>query len=320
VNVAAPAPRLDRILVLVGPTAVGKSEVALELASQLSGEIVSVDSMQVYRGMDIGTAKPSQQQRSLVTHHLIDVVDVDQAFDAAQWAARARTAIDAIVGRGKIVILCGGTGLYLRALFAGLGEAPAPSATLRAELSTTPLPDLLRQLEAADPETYARIDRQNPRRVVRAVEVLRLTGAAFSAQRADWKRSEPGALHWPAIVGLLRDRADLVERIDRRVEAMFRDGLVAETEGLLKTGLADNPTALQALGYRQVAELIQGMRSLEETVRLVKIRTRQYAKRQMTWFRRQAPVEWIRVEPLDSAHHTAAQVVASWNARRSPTN
>jgi tRNA dimethylallyltransferase len=313
VNDGVASPWLKDVLILVGPTAAGKSELALCLALRLGGELISVDSMQVYRGMDIGTAKPSAEERARVPHHLIDLVEVSQPFDAAQFVAHARKAIEQVLARGKLPILCGGTGLYLRALFEGLGEAPARSAELRAELGATPLPDLLKELANCDPATFARIDAQNPRRVIRAVEVIRLTGKAYSLQRASWNNR---ASLWPLTVGLQRERDDLVQRIQRRVDQMFQRGLVAETEALLKVGLRTNPTAMQALGYRQVAEYLEGTRSLSETVELVKSRTRQYAKRQMTWFTRQCAVDWIRLEPADSVAEVVAKAAHRWERVR----
>jgi tRNA dimethylallyltransferase len=284
------------LLVLAGPTAVGKSAVALGLAQRLGGEIVSVDSMQVYRGLDIGTAKPSPEERARVPHHLIDVAGVGEAFDAARFARLAGEAVAGIRARGRVPILCGGTGLYFRAFFEGLGQAPPGDAALRATLSSTPLPELLRELAERDPPTYSRIDRQNPRRVIRALEVIRLTGRPFSEQRAEWDRGLQTGGRRCVLLGLERAAGDLRRRIDGRVQEMFRRGLVAETEQLLQQGLGQNPTAMQALGYRQAAEYLAGKRSLEETVELVKIRTRQLAKRQMTWFRRQMRLRWIRLE------------------------
>jgi tRNA dimethylallyltransferase len=283
-------------LVLAGPTAVGKSAVALALAQRLGGEIVSVDSMQVYRGLDIGTAKPSAQDRARVPHHLLDVAGVSDPFDAARFARLAGEAVAGIRARGRVPILCGGTGLYYRAFFEGLGQAPPGDAALRAALASTPLPDLLRELAERDPVTYGSIDRQNPRRVIRAIEVIRLTGKPFSEQRASWNRGPQGGGSGCLFFGLERAAGDLRRRIDGRVQEMFRRGLVAETAQLLQQGLGQNPTAMQALGYRQAAEYLAGKRSLEETVELVKIRTRQFAKRQMTWFRRQMRLRWVRVE------------------------
>src|SRR5262245_19738744 len=195
-------------ILLAGPTAVGKSEISLLLGEKLSGEIISVDSMQVYRGMDIGTAKPSAEQRARVTHHLIDVIGVTETFDAAQFVRLARQAMADIQARGHIPILCGGTGLYFKALLEGLGEAPPADAALRAELEATPLPDLLRELAERDPVAYEKIDRQNPRRVIRAVEVIRLTGKPFSAQRADWSQASR-ITHAPHFFGVSRTSDDL---------------------------------------------------------------------------------------------------------------
>jgi len=291
---------------LAGPTAVGKSEIALLLAEKIGGEIISVDSMQVYRGLDLGTAKPSAEERARVRHHLIDVVDVAELFDAAQFVRLARQAVAEIRSRNRVPVFCGGTGLYFKAYLDGLGAAPPADAKLRAELETMPLAELLRELAERDPVAHEKIDRQNPRRVIRAVEVIRLTGKPFSAQRAEWKpeagsrRSEAGGQKSDVIFGLARQPEDLRARIDVRVDEMFRRGLVAETEQLLKRGLAKNKTAMQALGYRQVVEYLRGDRSLPETIELVKIRTRQFAKRQMTWFRRQMDLEWIELKSSDS--------------------
>jgi tRNA dimethylallyltransferase len=294
-----------RILTLVGPTAVGKSEAALFLAEKLNGEIVSVDSMQVYRRLEIGTAKPSNGDRARVAHHLIDVVDLTNGFDAAGFVTLAKKAVELIRSRGRIPILCGGTGLYFKAFFEGLGQAPPKDATLRARLEATPVEELLKELSERDPVSYERIDRQNPRRVIRAIEVIRLTGKPYSIQRAAWSQTMDQRFPF---FGLVRSASDLQHRIDARVDSMFSQGLVRETEQLLKSGLAQNRTALQALGYRQVAEHLGGVRSLEETIALVKIRTRQFAKRQMTWFRRQMSVCWIHVQTGEQAEQIAANV------------
>jgi tRNA dimethylallyltransferase len=292
---ASPSP-----LLIVGPTAVGKSEIALSLAERFGGEIISADSMQVYRGLDIGTAKPTAKEQARVRHHLIDVVDIKKRFDAAQFVRLAHKSVVEIQSRGHLPILCGGTGLYLKGFLEGLGEVPPRDDRLRAELETIPMPALLHELAERDPATYHRIDQQNPRRVIRAVEVIRLTGKPFSLQRAHW--SAKSGIRGPELAfGLTRPQPELRRRIDLRVEKMFQDGLVAETEALLKSGLAENKTAMQALGYRQVVEYIRGERSLPETVDLVKIRTRQFAKRQTTWFRRQMQLHWIDLHLKKSA-------------------
>lgn len=288
-------PKPDALPVfLAGPTAAGKSAVALELAERIRGEIISVDSMQVYRGLDIGTGKPSPDEQKRVPHHLIDVAGLDESFDAARFISLANAAVADIRSRGHVPIFCGGTGLYFKAFLEGLGEAPASDPKVRAALETTPLDKLLTELEQRDPETFQKIDRQNPRRIIRALEVIRITGRPYSAQRANWqagRRDVPG--HF---IGLTRPPGDLSDRIHRRVDEMFTRGLVAETEALLACGLSKNPTAMQALGYRQVVEHLQGERSRKETIELVKIRTRQYAKRQLTWFRRQMRLEWISLD------------------------
>jgi tRNA dimethylallyltransferase len=277
---------------LAGPTAVGKSAVALALAERLGGEIISVDSMQVYRGLDIGTAKPSPAERACVPHHLLDVVELNEGFDAAKFVRLAQVSVKDIQTRGRVPIFCGGTGLYFKAWFEGLGEAPPADASVRAELEGTPLADLLAELERRDPETFARIDRQNPRRVVRALEVIRVTGRPFSAQRAAWTADRRPQTA-DRVFCLTREPVDLRARIEARVDAMFAAGLVEETRRLLTAGLERNPTAMQAIGYRQVVEHLRGERGLAETVTLVKTKTWQFARRQGTWFRRQLPVEWV---------------------------
>jgi len=306
---------------LAGPTAVGKSEIAVLLAERLNGEIISVDSMQIYRGLDIGTAKPSPEDRTHVRHHLIDVVELTDEFDAAQFVQLAHAAVVDIQRRGRLPILGGGTGLYFKAFLEGLGEAPAADAGLRAELEATPLPGLLKELAQRDPATYGRIDRQNPRRVVRAIEVIRLTGRPFSEQRAAWAPGGETTDHglqtaqYP-FFALTRAPGELRRRIDARVDFMFRRGLVAETDQLLKQGLAENKTASHALGYRQVIEHLKGARPLAETIELVKIRTRQFAKRQMTWLRRQLRPNWIRIEAGQAASCIADVVERELTAPR----
>jgi tRNA dimethylallyltransferase len=303
---SSPLPLPPDAIFLAGPTAVGKSGVALRLAEALRGEIISVDSMQVYRGLDIGTAKPSAEERDRVRHHLIDVVDLSQSFDAAKFLEETSRVLQEITERGRTPIFCGGTGLYFKALLEGLGEGPAPDPVLRAELERTPLPELLAELARRDPARFERIDRHNPRRVIRAVETIRLTGRPASAQRAAWS-SAPNSGK-PNFVCLRRGTADLHRRIDVRVNRMFERGLVAETERLIEVGLAQNPTALQAIGYRQVAEHLGGIRSLEETRSLVKLRTRQFARRQMTWFRGQAHPRWLEVHPGETARELAGRL------------
>jgi tRNA dimethylallyltransferase len=294
--------KLPLPIFIAGPTASGKSAVALELAERVRGEIISVDSMQVYRGLEIGTAKPSATDQARVPHHLIDVADLTESFDAAQFVKLARLSCDAIQARGKTPLFCGGTGFYFKAYLEGLGESPRADPDLRFQLEQSPFEELKRELEERDPETYRRIDLQNRRRVIRALEVIRLTGKPFSKQKAGWKKGPAGP---PLFFGLERDREDLRRRIDQRVDEMFERGLVKETERLLERGLEKNRTALQAIGYRQVVEWARGMRGLSETRALVKQRTRQFAKRQMTWFRNQLEIQWLPIRPGEGPQCTA---------------
>jgi tRNA dimethylallyltransferase len=292
---------------LAGPTAVGKSEIALRLAEHIGGEIISVDSMQVYRGLDIGTAKPTEAERARVPHHLLDVCDLTEAFDAAQFIRLASQAVAEIQARGRTPIFCGGTGLYFKAYWSGLGEAPATEPALRAALEAAPLADLLRELQERDPIAYEQIDRQNPRRVIRAVEVIRLTGKPFSEQRSAWE-TENLKFKIKNSFCFTRPAPELHARINARVDVMFQRGLVDETRALLQHGLAENKYALQAIGYRQVVEHLRGEHTLAETIELVKIRTRQFAKRQLTWFRRYGNCEWMELAAGESAAAVAAKI------------
>ncbi|OHE81473.1 MAG: tRNA (adenosine(37)-N6)-dimethylallyltransferase MiaA, partial [Verrucomicrobia bacterium GWF2_62_7] len=254
---------------LIGPTAVGKTAVALEFARRLDAEIVSADSMQVYRGMDIGTAKPDAAERATVAHHMIDVVEVTEQFDVARYVALANASIADIQRRGKTPFIVGGTGLYLRALTEGLSKAPDADPTLRAGLEAMGRERVLEELRYVDSEAAERIGPHNFRRLVRALEICRLTGRKSSDLRREWDRSRLPLMH-----GLERDRADLYARCDARVEAMFRAGLVDEVRSLLPRGLAKNTTARQALGYKEVITHLGGEATLEETIALVRTRTR----------------------------------------------
>lgn len=290
---------------IAGPTAVGKSEIALALAERIGGEIISVDSMQVYRGLDIGTAKPDAATQKKIAHHVIDVCDLTEPFDAAKFVALATQAVSEIQSRKKVPIFCGGTGLYFKAFLDGLGEAPAADPKLRAELEAASLEQLLEELRELDPAAYEKIDKKNPRRVIRALEVVRTTGKSFSSQRANWpvQRTAHNTLHL-----FTRSTDDLRRRIDSRVDEMFRLGLVEETRELLKHGLAENRTAMQAIGYRQVVEHLRGEHNAAETIDLVKIKTRQFAKRQLTWFRRHGNCEWMELKPGETVEDALVKI------------
>lgn len=308
-----------RKILLAGTTAVGKSTVAMALARLVGGEIISVDSMQVYRGMDIGTAKVSMELRRAIPHHLIDVRDPHEAFSAAEFVTLARTISEQIVSRGGVPILCGGTGLYFQALSEGLAEIPPSNPALRAELESMPLAVLLEELAVRDPVAYERIDRSNPRRVVRAIEVIRLTQRPFSELRRDWSAatggSSPSQRAGERLIVLSRDPTSLVRRMDARVDEMFRSGLVEETQHLMGLGLRENRTAMQAIGYRQVVDYLEGRCDRESTIQEVKTRTRQYAKRQRAWFRNQAQGEDLPISEEESSEKTAERVlerIAAW--------
>lgn len=292
----APKEALAPILYLCGCTASGKSAVAMELARRVGGEIISVDSMQVYRGLDIGTAKPSASERNTIPHHLLDVAALTEAFDAARFQTLAENAVNDILQRGKVPIFCGGTGFYFKAWQKGLPCAPTAPTVLRQELEAMPLEALLTELRDLDPKTFARIDQSNPRRVVRALEIVRLTGKPVP-EADDGLKARPVkvfGLDWP--------NDQLRQRMDARVDRMFAQGLVEETRHLLARGLAENRTAMQAIGYRQVVEHLQGERSLPDTIALVKQKTWQFARRQRTWFRHQLAVNWI---PANSASNVS---------------
>ena len=290
---------------ITGPTASGKSELALLLAERLDGEIISVDSMQVYQGLDIGTAKPSLEERKHVPHHLIDVLPLTAQFDAAQFLRLAKAAEEDVRSRGKTVVYCGGTGLYFKALASGIGAAPPSDPQLRRSLEDEPIEKLLAEIKENDPATFENIDPNNPRRVIRAVEVLRLTGKPFSLLRESWESPQPSGL-W---IGLNRERTDLIRRINARVDKMFAQGLIEETRRLLERGLEQNRTAMQALGYRQVVEHLRGEQDLAATIALIKQKTRQFAKRQMTWFRGQLDLLWIDVRPGSTTADLAQNVL-----------
>lgn len=304
----------DILVVIVGPTAVGKTDVSIEVAARLGGEVVSCDSMQVYRYMDIGTAKPSPSERARVTHHLIDVVDPGEAFNVARFQERAQAAIDDITARGRIPLLVGGTGLYVKAVVDGFlfpweGAAPELRRKLEEEAATHGAPALHARLVEIDPSAARRIHPNDARRIIRALEVYATTGRPISEM---WRKSGEGKMRVDRLVmvGLVRDRDALYERIERRCDAMVREGLVEETRRLLERGYERALTARQALGYKEVVEHLRGRCSLEDAVEAIKRNTRRYAKRQLTWFRADPRIEWIDLGTLQSLSEAATCVLA----------
>ncbi len=285
----------SKIHCLVGPTGVGKTALALALAERLDAEIIGADAFQIYAGLPLLTAQPAAADLARVPHHLIGEIPPAESFDAPRYAAAARAALAAIAARGKTALVVGGTGLYLRALFEGFAPTPPPDPTLRAALESLPLPALLDRLERADPAAPALVDRQNPRRVLRAIEIVESTGQPLAAFRATPRAP------WPPGVLLVRDREDLRRRIAANVDAMFAAGVIDEVRALLPhAGL----TAAQAIGFREISAHLRGELTRDEARDAILTATRQYAKRQLTWFRRQTTLPSLDL--TDSPHPSMA--------------
>lgn len=279
------------VLAVVGPTATGKSELALDLAEAHGGEIINADSMQLYRGMDIGTAKVPADERRGIKHHLLDVLSVHEEASVAAYQTQARAIIDDLLARGRVPILVGGSGLYVRAALEDF-EFPPTDPRVRAHFehrAETEGPGLLHdELSAKDPEAAARIERANTRRIVRALEVIELTGKPFSASLPD-----PTYIYPTTAIGIAVDTPELDARIAQRAAQMFASGLIEETEHLLTLGLAEGKTASKAVGYAQAIDVIEGRASIPEAIEATTLATRQLARRQRTWFRRDPRIEWI---------------------------
>ncbi|MEF3169210.1 MAG: tRNA (adenosine(37)-N6)-dimethylallyltransferase MiaA [Deltaproteobacteria bacterium] len=293
------------IVSVVGPTAVGKTEVSMRLAREIRAEILGVDSIQVYRLLDIGSAKPSRKEREAVPHHLIDILDPDEPFDAALFLQKARRAIASILSRGNTVLLVGGTGLYLSALLKGLGPATGEDPALRAQLrriaSTLGPETLHRHLERMDPASARRISPKDVFRTIRAMEIQIRTGRPASSILSPFERAPLGLPH--ITVGLIRDREELYRRIDERVDGMLAQGFVEEVKSLLALGYSPRLKPLQSLGYRHIIRFLQGEYSLEEAVSTLKRDTRRYAKRQITWFRADPETRWFHPDELMAKEH-----------------
>jgi tRNA dimethylallyltransferase len=277
----------DALLVVIGPTAGGKTRLAIELATRLGGECVGADSMQVYRGMDVGTAKPTTAERAGVPHHLLDVADPrEDGFTVEEWRRLAEEAIAGIRSRGRIPIVVGGTSLYVRALLEGLFDGPEPDASLRAELDATPLDSLRRELDRVDPAAAARIHPNDRRRTQRAIEVFRQTGRPISSLQAEWDARLSTRAHPEArIVGLDWPVEAINRRINARVRAMFAGGLIDEARSLRAAGPLGRQ-AREAVGYGEAFAVLDGAISVDDAIEQTKIRTRRYAKQQRTWLRR----------------------------------
>lgn len=284
--------------IIAGATASGKSALAIEVARRCGGEIIGADAFQVYAGLPVLTAQPTAAERDAVPHHLIGRVPLSASFDVAQYCAMAASAMAEIRSRGRIPLLVGGTGLYLRSLMRGIAELPTADAALRAQLEAMPPEDLVRKLSELDPLAASQVDLKNPRRVIRAVEVCLLTGKPFSSFRREWDASETA----PCGVVIVRERGELCERIERRVDAMFAGEVREEVRAALAVA---GQTASQAIGFPQVSALLEGRLNEREAKSQVQIATRQYAKRQGAWFRKEPALETVAIGPESSLEQLA---------------
>ena len=305
---------MNNIICVVGPTASGKTALAVELAKSFDGEVVSCDSMQIYRRMDIGTAKPTAEEMQGIPHHMIDIVEPDEPFSVSRYVELADPIVQDILSRGKRVIIAGGTGLYVDALIRGNDFAPTPSTGCRERLEERLEKEgpevLMEELRAIDPEALDR-SQGNMRRIIRALEVFQETGETITEHN---RRTQAiPAKYDPLWIGLdYVNRQDLYDRIDLRVELMLRDGLLDEIRSILGSGIPESATAMQAIGYKEFVDAMAGRDTLESAVASVQQSSRRYAKRQLTWFRKTPEMNWICRKPQQSSEEifeTARQVV-----------
>lgn len=316
---------LKPLVVLVGPTAVGKSQVAIHLAKALETEVLTADSRQVYRGMDIGMDKPTLQERRGVPHRLIDLVDPDQPFNVGEYRRRALKEIERLYQEGRLPLIVGGTGLYIRALLRGLWDGPGADWTFRKDLeqvaSRDGLSSLHRRLAQVDPVSAARLHENDVVKIIRALEVHHLLGQPMSEIH---RRHAFGERPFRALlIGLMRDRKALYRRVDERVDVELAKGLVEETRRLLAQGYGRHLGSMKGLGYRQIAGHLAGEYDFEEAVRRLKRDTRHFAKRQLTWFRKEPEIEWLAVgesEPPDATAVRIVQKVAEFLPTRAEAN
>ena len=308
-----------KILVISGPTASGKTALAVELALQHSGEVVSADSMQIYRRMDIGTAKPTREEMRGVPHHMLDVADPEEDFSVARYVELAARCVDDILARGKLPVVAGGTGLYIDSLLSGRTFARFdPDSPLRRELEEELArrggAALLEELARVDPDTAARLHPNDGKRIVRALEVYRSTGTTLTEHNA-MTRSLPPRYDALTLTLAFQRREDMWDRIDRRVDRMMADGLAEEVRALLDSGVPDRCTAMQAIGYKEMAAALRGDGDTARAAEEIKLRSRQYAKRQLTWFRRNPDARWLlwdREPDLSAALQTSTKYLSEF--------
>ena len=303
--------RKKPLIIIAGPTAVGKSDLAVTFAKEFGGEVISADSMQVYRGLDIGSAKITPEEMQGVPHHLIDVLDPKEPFNVAVFQRLAKDALTEIYSRGRIPVICGGTGFYIQSVLYDIDftENPADLSVRNALMKTAEeegAEAIREKLLKIDPESAAGIDGNNVKRMIRAIEYYEMTGEKISVHNARERAKEsPYDSHFYV---LTMDRERLYERIDARVDRMMEAGLLQETEKLKNCGCTREMTSMQGLGYKQLYRYLEGECSLPEAVESIKIETRHFAKRQLTWFRREKAVRWIDVEK-----EQAIDVLRTWN-------
>jgi tRNA dimethylallyltransferase len=310
-----------KLPVIVGPTAVGKTDIAILVAQRIGAEIVSADSRQIYRYMDIGTAKPSKEQREAVPHWMIDVIDPDVDYSAARYGRQTAEVIKNLQGQGRTTLLVGGSGLYIQALMENFFPAPPPDIRLRERLledARKAGPGALHsRLSRVDPEAAGRIHPNDTKRLIRALEVHELTGRPISQLQ---KAHAPRRQFLPLYTGLSRGRGELKSRIDKRVDRMIEGGLVDEVRGILSMGYSEDLNSLNTVGYRETIAHLKGIQSLDETAVLIKKNTKAYAKRQLTWFRRIQTIQWIEASKDEAMISSIASRISRFLEETGPVS
>ena len=301
---------MNNIVCIAGPTASGKTALAVALAKEVNGEVVSCDSMQVYKGMDIGTAKPTVEEMEGIPHHMLSVAEPDEDFSVSRYCEMAAPIVDDIVARGKVAIIAGGTGLYMDSLIRGNAFAPFPSTGVREKLEAQAdaegMEAMLRWLESIDPEAAARLHLSDRKRIIRALEVYLETGETITAHNRKTQAIPPR--YTPLWLGLdFAQRSDLYHRIDLRVGLMLQMGLIEEIRALLDAGIPEKTTAMQAIGYKEFIAALEGNCTIEEAADQVRQSSRLYAKRQLTWFRRNPAIHWLIRTPEQKSSEILAQ-------------
>ena len=304
---------MNNIICIAGPTASGKTALAVELAKEFDGEVVSCDSMQVYKRMDIGTAKPTLEEMQGIPHHMIDVAEPWEDFSVSRYCEMASAAIDDIVARGKTAVIAGGTGLYMDSLIRGNSFAPFPATgvreTLEAQADAQGMEAMLDRLRAVDPDSAQRLHLSDRKRILRALEVFLETGETITEHNRKTQAIPPR--YKPLWLGLdFHQRSELYRRIDARVDVMLRQGLIDEIRGLLGEGIPEKATAMQAIGYKEFVDALDGRCTIEEAADQVRQSSRRYAKRQLTWFRRNPAIHWL----IRETGETGGEILE--NARR----